>query len=656
MGTRSIRGGHILGVLTAIGMLVESSVGQEPPGVVGRFGTLEYRTAGWCSTAALSPDGKVLAVAGSHTIGLTDLTNGKQIGQFAEGDATLLSFLDQGKTLVSVNSKGMVRYWSLEKGGESRQAWQAFLPEHNPDSNAVLSPSGNLLLALDENHVNIWDLNQQKRLRQFKTPTDSGPFALAPDGNAVGMLGKQGLVILDAASGKPKTTTDQFEGYRVGIRFSPDGKKLATCGGYDKYRVWDTETLREQFQVDERPNPEQHQMVVSPDGKLLATTHRNGFLRLWDLQSKKEIWNASLIREGFQKTLQSVFFSPDQQRIISAEHEIIRIWDAATGRELTAESRPQHVPVSLVASADGMTLSGNYGLTMRIWDVGTFKERFRANDVESHVGAEFSRTPGKLMYAHRDHSARVVDAASGRELARLTGHSSDVTGVAFAADDKEVLTVSDDGTLRAWDAETGKELRKHVLEIPDWYGKNPSDNRRYDTFSADGQMLITRYFWKDNFRMWHYSAKTGERNAERDSMRPLSEVCLAPNGRTFVGRGRGLTLDVFDMATDKVTLPLHAASKESPITLWFDQRVAAYSPDSRFLAVPTEKDDGIEIWDIAVRKKVHTISHKRKIEFTFVGNNEFTFVGNNFLATSANDTTVLLWDISHLRKQPEKVK
>lgn len=70
-------------------MLVQTVVAQEPPGVAGRFGTLDYRTAGSCSAAALSPDGMLVAVAGWQTIALTDLANGKRIGQFAEADVIL---------------------------------------------------------------------------------------------------------------------------------------------------------------------------------------------------------------------------------------------------------------------------------------------------------------------------------------------------------------------------------------------------------------------------------------------------------------------------------------------------------------------------------------------------------------------------------------
>lgn len=642
-----------LALLAAIGLLAQSTVAQEvatadqlPSGAVGRFGTLEYRTAGWCETAALSPDGKLLAVAGAKSIALTDLASGKAILEFAEDDAIRLSFLEQGKTLVSVNSQGVVRYWSLQSGSEIRESWQAFLPEHNENSYyVVLSPGGNLLLALDEENVNIWDLDKHKRLHQFKTPADSGPYALAPDGNSVAAFGEHSiLMILDSATGKPKVTTDKFDGYRVGIRYSPTGKWVATCGGYFDYRVWDTGTLNRQLSAD-RPHRESNQMVFSPDDKLLMTTQDDGFLRLWDLPSKKEIWKASLTAEGYWMQMQSVIFTPDQKRIISVEHPVIRIWDVATGRELTASSRPQHVPRRLAASTDGKTLASAHAQTLHVWDVATFKERFLFDGVESRVDATFSRASDKLVYAHIDRSARVIDAHSGKELARLDGHIGGVAAVTFAAGDKEVLTASYDGKLRAWDVGTGKELRKHDLAIPAWFGSHPYDDSRYHTFSPDGQTLTSCYFLKDNYQLWRYSTKSGERISEGDASRPFSVVFLAPDGRTFVGRGRGVTLDVFDAVTGEATLSLHAASKKLPQVLWFGDRVAAYSPDSRFLAVPDEKGEKIDLWDIGARKKVHSIPHSWSIDFTFVG--------NNFLATPASDATILLWDVSKLRVNPK---
>ena len=61
--------------------------------------------------------------------------------------------------------------------------------------------------------------------------------------------------------------------------------------------------------------------------------------------------------------------------------------------------------------------------------------------------------------------ATVTDAA-GEEEARIprlvvqTGHGGEVNSVAFAPDGRTILTGSDDKTARLWDAATGREIRR----------------------------------------------------------------------------------------------------------------------------------------------------------------------------------------------------
>src|SRR2546427_12897489 len=55
-------------------------------------------------------------------------------------------------------------------------------------------------------------------------------------------------------------------------------------------------------------------------------------------------------------------------------------------------------------------------------------------------------------------TAKVWDAASGRKLRTLAGHTAEVRGVAFSPDGTRLATASEDQTTKVWAAATGREL------------------------------------------------------------------------------------------------------------------------------------------------------------------------------------------------------
>jgi WD40 repeat protein len=56
--------------------------------------------------------------------------------------------------------------------------------------------------------------------------------------------------------------------------------------------------------------------------------------------------------------------------------------------------------------------------------------------------------------ASDDNTARLWDAASGREITALKGHEGRVNSAAFSPDGTRVVTASDDGTAGIWDVST----------------------------------------------------------------------------------------------------------------------------------------------------------------------------------------------------------
>src|SRR5438876_450320 len=78
--------------------------------------------------------------------------------------------------------------------------------------------------------------------------------------------------------------------------------------------------------------------------------------------------------------------------------------------------------------------------------------------------------------------AMVWDAASGRELLTLKGHSAVITSVAFSPDSQWIVTGSWDQTVKVWEAASEQQpltLRGHRAGV--WSA----------AFSPDGQRIVT---------------------------------------------------------------------------------------------------------------------------------------------------------------------
>jgi WD40 repeat protein len=164
--------------------------------------------------------------------------------------------------------------------------------------------------------------------------------------------------------------------------------------------------------------------------------------------------------------------------------------------------------------------------TARIWEAATGKEIMTLRGHEGDVrdagfspdGTRIVTASGDdLMRGKKDYTVRIWNTATGEQLMILRGHDQELNSAAFSPDGTRVVTASSDNTARIWDAATGKEIAVLVH----------SNQLRFVAFSPDGARIVTVEAMDGTAHIWDVHT------AMMSAKSLVDEVCL--------GRMRGLT-------------------------------------------------------------------------------------------------------------------
>ncbi len=132
------------------------------------------------------------------------------------------------------------------------------------------------------------------------------------------------------------------------------------------------------------------------------------------------------------------------------------------GRRALTRACHDHLANQCAFDASGRLLvSASSDYTARVWSVPDLRLRAVLGDHEDDVEmAVFDPAGARVATASRDGRVRIF-SRDGALLHRMEGHRADVISVAWA--DDAVVSSSDDGTVRHWDARTGAPLA--VVEL-----------------------------------------------------------------------------------------------------------------------------------------------------------------------------------------------
>ncbi len=405
--------------------------------------------------------------------------------------------------------------------------------------------------------------------------------------------------------------------YVTSVKFSPDGKLIATGCADHIARLWDVATGQE-VQKFAGHTDSVVSVAFSPDGKTLLTGGKDFTARLWDISTGKEIRQFA----GHSGVVRSAVFSPDGSQVLTGSEDMTaRLWDASTGKELQQFVGHTGVIYSVAFSPDGQkALTGSWDLSARLWDVNTGKEIQKFVGHTNYVwSVAFSPDGNTVLTGSVDYTARLWDVNTGKELQRYAGHNDAIWAVAFSPDGNTILTASIDFTARLWDRVSGFELRRF---------RGHTDVIAGAAFSPDGKTIVT-VSRDQTARLWAVNPGPEARQFNGHT-NAVSTVAYSRDAKTVLTSSYDGTVWLWDAATYQPIRQLVGNSRE--IT------AAAFSPDGKTVLTGSA-DQTARLWDVATGKElVHFTGHTG-----IVSSVAFSPDGKIAL-TGSYDGTAQLWD------------
>ncbi|MBO0697619.1 MAG: hypothetical protein J2P46_04435, partial [Zavarzinella sp.] len=465
---------------------------------------------------------------------------------------------------------------------------------------------------------------------------------------------------------------------------SPDGKRLALLGrlsgekdGPGEYgvRVLEFPTGKEQTRFELKPEFGRGSLALSRDGKTLAVGGRFGGALL-DATTGKVVRRLADWAERLS-------FSPDGKFLAAAAGPRLRLWDAATGRELhdqrgdfvvpncrdCANNVPR--PPAPAVSWDGRRLASVDAVTLDVvvWDLddgrairrvshkdlirwvrmngeqGAVPMQARDSNVQNLALADGGRT---LVAYLIDQGIRFWDVATGAERQPAWASSG---GRRLSPDGRWVLGPG----LTVLDAATGKVLFNHADRLPadPWLNTDPSI---FFAWSADGSTVVLYHGQIKGVGLTMLAVESGRilaRLSEPDVIiaRHLPGA-LSPDGRLlaawrYTGDYGPLKLTLWEAATGKEVAVV-------PASLMGTGQMA-FGAGGRLLVID-DSAKGLRTWDLTTGRERPQFKGPVPVSAKWYSQAEGMLVtpdGRRAVAVQP-DGTAIVWDLIAKAPPPGK--
>lgn len=588
------------------------------------------------SVTAISPDGKVIAVAlKSRRVQLFEVGSGKQLhsleGHFSS--VTALAFSADGQTLASGSVDGTIRLWNVDSGTQVNK-----LRDYHMLSTIVfLPPDGRTLASVTcTSTIRLWNTCNGEQIQLLKADDLSGvALSFSADGQITALMSTAGIVQLwSNLTGKRifrigLCACMELAGSESGFKslpsslmsFSPNEHVISVAMSDHTIQLWNTQTGEIVFKMEGHTD-EIVGVSFSSDGSMVASTSVDGTLRIWNSatgEEKQKIAHLELVGGPF-------FFS-DGKSVATMSTEGLDTWNALTGEHIRLVECPSRTVRSTSFRPDGLVAATALSDQTATADDGIITRQSTEDDDDDGSFHEEFKTDCEHL--------QVFDIRTGkRSIQFLSLQDGRPRAGALSSDGQSAAIGLDDGTIELWNTHTGD--RTHKL------GER---HRALDklVFSPNGQALVSA---SGDGTAWLWNTCTGEQTLKW-KVHHEDEDSLS-GGRKCEGQAPAINLSTDDhlvtMCADRIVQLWNVHNGEQTVRIklpgyyYLSDLVTALSPHNEILAVAYDRI--VHSWNLQTGQQMQSFKghNASVIAMTFSPDGQL-------LASTSTDFTTRLWNI-----------